>query len=153
MQIIVNELPIEDALERARQRFERADRRLAEALTGDRTTLPWTLLGVLALAGGALGLTGMLPISPEAGAVVPALLVLGGACVGYALPLWLRRRAETKRRTREWQHALELLRLREQQAEDDPALTVEVLDRVDARHSPVNPKWNQGTSSASRYVQ
>jgi hypothetical protein len=52
MQIIVNELPIEDALERARQRFERADRRLAEALTGHRTTLPWTLLGVLALAGG-----------------------------------------------------------------------------------------------------
>jgi hypothetical protein len=38
--LVVTELPIEDALVRARQRFQQADERLSGALTGTATRLP-----------------------------------------------------------------------------------------------------------------
>jgi hypothetical protein len=67
------------------------------------------------------------------------LLVFGGAFLGYGLPLWSRVRKEQRQRTREWRHALEMVRLREQQAAEDPGLTVEVLERVDRQQPLFGP--------------
>ena len=154
MQIVVTELPIEDALGRARTRFQKADERLSLALMGSASGLPWAVAGVLALVMGAVALAGLLPLTGQAAitaGMVP--LVLGGAFLGYGLPAWSRARQEKRRRTREWQHALEMLRLREQQAEESPGMTVEVLDRVDEQHAALLAKWNRFASGASRYVQ
>lgn len=155
MQIVVTELPIEDALGRARTRFQQADERLSRALQGSASGLPWALGGGLALAIGALALAGILPSAGEAAlATGVTSLVLGGAFLGYGLPVWTRARNEKKRRTREWQQAFEMLRLREQQAEESPGMSVEVLDRVDDHHhAALVSKWNRLTAGASKYVQ
>ena len=94
MQIVVTELPIEGAVQRARQRFERADQRLAGALTGSNSALPWIAIGAIAVAGGTLGLMGMFPLPGEITVVMGVLLALGGAFLGCGLPLWSRARAE-----------------------------------------------------------
>ena len=60
MQIVVTELPIEDALGRARTRFQQADERLSRALQGSASGLPWALGGGLAVSVGALALAGIL---------------------------------------------------------------------------------------------
>jgi hypothetical protein len=155
VQIVVTELPIEDALGRARTRFQQADERLSRALAGSASGLPWVVLGVLALAVGAPALAGVLPLAGDAALAAGVIsLVLGGASLGYGLPNWSRARSEKKRRTREWQHALEMLRLREQQAEESPGMSVEVLDRVDDHHhAALVSKWNRLTAGASKYVQ
>jgi Flp pilus assembly protein TadB len=155
MQIVVTELPIEDALGRARTRFQQADERLSRALQGSASGLPWALGGGLAVSVGALALAGILPLTGgPALAMGVASLVLGGAFLGYGLPAWTRARSERKRRTREWQHALEMLRLREQQAEESPGMSVEVLDRVDGHHhAALVSKWNRSTAGEGRYVQ
>jgi len=153
MQIVVSELPIEDAVGRARTRFQRADERLSLALAGS-AGLPWVALGVLAVFAGAPALTGIVSLPADAALVMGVvMLVLGGIFLGYGLPLWSRARKEKKRRTREWQHALEMLRLRERQAEENPELTVEVLDRVDGRHPSLISKWSKRTSTTTQYVQ
>lgn len=153
MQIVVSELPIEDAVGRARTRFQRADERLARVLAGSTSGLPWVALGVLAVFAGALALTGIVPLSADAALVIGVVtLVLGGFFLGCGLPLWWRARKEEKRRTREWQHALEMLRLREQQAEENPELTVEVLDRVDGRHPSLTSKWSKREFATTQYV-
>jgi len=155
MQIVVTELPIEDALGRVRTRFQQADERLSRALQGSSSGLPWALGGGLALAVGALALAGIRSLAGDVALATGATsLVLGGAFLGYGLPAWTRARNEKKRRTREWHHALEMLRLREQQAEECPGSSVDVLDRVDDHHhaAPVS-KWNRVTADASRYVQ
>ncbi len=122
MQIVVSELPIEDAVGRARTRFQRADERLSLALAGSASGLSWVALGVLVVFAGAPALTGIVPLSADAALVIGVVtLVLGGIFLGYGLPLWSRARKEKKRRTREWQHALEMLRLRERQAEENPS--------------------------------
>ncbi len=154
MQIVVSELPIEDAVGRARTRFQRADERLSLALAGSASGLPWVALGVLAVFAGAPALTGIVSLPADAALVMGVvMLVLGGISLGYGLPLWSRARKEKKRRTREWQHALEMLRLRERQAEENPELTVEVLDRVDGRHPSLISKWSKRTSTTTQYVQ
>ena len=154
MQIVVSELPIEDAVGRARTRFQRADERLSLALAGSASGLPWVALGVLAVFAGAPALTGIVSLPADAALVMGVvMLVLGGIFLGYGLPLWSRARKEKKRRTREWQHALEMLRLRERQAEENPELTVEVLDRVDGRHPSLISKWSKRTSTTTQYVQ
>jgi Flp pilus assembly protein TadB len=153
MPIVVNELPIEDAVERARQRLARADRRLADALAVERRGLPWLGLGVPALAASILVLTGMVPVPGWVPDVALVLLASGAALLGYGVPLWYRNHSETQQRMREWQHALRILRLREQQAEEEPALSVEVLDRIDAREPLVDPKWKQNACGVTRYVQ
>lgn len=111
------------------------------------------VVGAFGVAGGALGLMGIFTLPAGFTVVLPVLLALGGGCLGYGVPLWSQARAAEKGRSREWQHALELLRLREQQAEENPALTVEVLDRVDERQPLLASAWNACTSTASRYVQ
>ena len=154
MQIVVSELPIEDAVGRARTRFQCADERLSRTLAGSASGLTWAALGMLAVFAGALALTGIVPLPAEAVLVIGVVtLVLGGVSLGYGLPLWSRARKEKKRRTREWQHALELLRLREQQAEENPELTVEVLDRVDGRHPSLISKWSRRESATTQHVQ
>ncbi len=154
MHIVVSELPIEDAVGRARTRFQRADERLSLALTGSASGLPWVALGVLAVFAGALALTGIVPLPADAALVIGVVtLILGGIFLGYGLPLWSLARKEKKRRSREWQHALEMLRLRERQAEENPELTVEVLDRVDGRHPLLISKWSKRTSAITRYLQ
>ncbi len=154
MQIVVSELPIEDAVGRARTRFQRADERLSLALAGSASGLPWVALGVLAVFAGAPALTGIVSLPADAALVMGVvMLVLGGISLGYGLPLWSRARKEKKRRTREWQHALEMLRLRERQAEENPELTVEVLDRVDGRHPSLISKWSKRTSTTTQYAQ
>lgn len=153
MQIIVTELPIEDAVQRARLRFERADERLARTLSGSNAALPWIAIGAIGVVGATLGLMGMFPLPGEVTVVMAVLLALGGAFLGYGLPLWSRVRAEKKRRTREWHHALEMLRLREQQAEENPELTVEVLDRVDRRRPPSISKWHERIPTTTKYLQ
>ncbi len=154
MHIVVSELPIEDAVGRARTRVQRADERLSLALAGSASGLPWAALGVLAVFAGVLALTGIVPLPADAALVIGVVtLVLGGIFLGYGLPLWSRARKEKKRRTREWQHALEMLRLRERQAEENPELTVEVLDRVDGRHPMLISKWSKRTSASTRYLQ
>ena len=154
MQIVVSELPIEDAVGRARTRFQRADERLSLALAGSASGLPWVALGVLAVFAGALALTGIVPLPADAALVIGVVtLILGGIFLGYGLPLWSLARKEKKRRSREWQHALEMLRLRERQAEENPELTVEVLDRVDGRHPLLISKWSKRTSAITRYLQ
>jgi Flp pilus assembly protein TadB len=155
MQIVVTELPIEDALGRARTRFQQADERLARALQGSASGLPWALSGALALTVGALAIAGFLPLAGHpALATGVVCLVLGGAFLGYGLPAWTRALNERKRRTREWHHTLEMLRLREQQAEESPGMSVEVLDRVDEhRHAALVSKWNRLSAGAGRYVQ
>jgi ABC-type phosphate transport system auxiliary subunit len=60
---------------------------------------------------------------------------------------------EKKRRVREWRHALEMLRLREQQAQQDPSLTVEVLDRVDRGQPSLVTQWHRHTAATAKYVQ
>jgi Flp pilus assembly protein TadB len=154
MHIVVSELPIEDAVGRARTRFQRADERLSLALAGSASGLPWVALGVLAVFAGALALTGIVPLPADAALVIGVVtLILGGIFLGYGLPLWSLARKEKKRRSREWQHALEMLRLRERQAEENPELTVEVLDRVDGRHPLLISKWSKRTSAITRYLQ
>lgn len=154
MQIVVTELPIEDALGRARERFHQADQRLSRALDESTCGIPWMALGVLATVVGCLVLTGIFPFPAHAAQVVGILpLVLGGAFLGYGLPLWSRARKKKRRRMREWQTALEMLRLREQQAEEDPELTVEVLERVDQRPPLLIVGWNAATSATTKYVQ
>ena len=154
MQIVVSELPIGDAVGRARTRFQRADERLSLALAGSASGLSWVALGVLVVFAGAPALTGIVPLSADAALVIGVVtLVLGGIFLGYGLPLWSRARKEKKRRTREWQHALEMLRLRERQAEENPELTVEVLDRVDGRHPSLISKWSKRTSTTTQYAQ
>lgn len=154
VQIVVTELPIEDAVGRATERFRQADQRLSQALAGSAAGLPWMALGMLGSVAGSLALTGVLPLSADAArAIGILLLVLGGALLGYGLPLWMRAREETTRRMREWQHALALLRLREQQAEENPALTVEVLERVDRHHPLLKSGWNDRMSATAKYVQ
>ncbi len=154
MQIVVSELPIEDAVGRARTRFQRADERLSLALAGSASGLSWVALGVLVVFAGAPALTGIVPLSADAALVIGVVtLVLGGIFLGYGLPLWSRARKEKKRRTREWQHALEMLRLRERQAEENPELTVEVLDRVDGRQPSLISKWSKRTSTTTQYAQ
>ena len=154
MQIVVSELPIEDALEGARRRFQRADEHLSRALAGSASGLPWLVFAVLAVFAGALALTGIVPLPAEVALVIGVVtLVLGGVFLGYRLPSWSRARKEKKRRTREWQHALEMLRLREQQAEENPELTVEVLERVDGRHPLLASKWGKRESATTQYLQ
>lgn len=153
MPIIVTELHIADAVARARARLERADRRLAAALCAGRSGLAWLALGAIAVAGGFAALVGVLP-PPEASPVVSGgLLAIGGALLGIGVPMWRRARVEKRQRTREWRHALEMLCLREQQAEDNPGLTVEVLDGVDAEHPLLESKWQAGIAVPARYVQ
>ena len=154
MQIVVSELPIADAVERARTRFHRADEHLSLALAGSASGLPWLVLGVLAVFAGALALTGLVPLPEDVALVIGVVtLMLGGVFLGYGLPLWSRARKEKKRRTREWQHALDMLRLREHQSEENPGLTVEVLDRVDGRHPLPDSKWSKRESAATQYLQ
>ncbi len=112
------------------------------------------VLGVFAVFAGALALTGIVPLPEDVALVIGVVtLTLGGVFLGYGLPLWLRARKEKKRRTREWQHALEMLRLREHQSEENPGLTVEVLDRVDGRHPLPDSKWSKRESAATQYLQ
>ncbi len=154
MQIVVSELPIEDAVERARTRFQRADEHLSSALAGSASGLPWLVLGVLSVFAGAVALTGVVALPADVALVIGVVtLVSGGVFLGYGLPLWSRARKEKKRRTREWQHALEMLRLREQQSEENPELTVEVLDRVDGRHPLLDSKWSKQESATTQYLQ
>lgn len=154
MQIVVTELSIEDAVGRARQRFQRADERLSGALKITATGLPWILSGVLGVVAGALASIGAYPLSGDAALVLSVgSLTLGGALIGAGLPLWSRARKEKKRRVGEWRHALEMLRLRERQAEEDPSLTVEVLDRVDRGQSSLIAQWNRHASATAKYVQ
>jgi len=154
VQIIVNELAIENAVERARQRFQRADQRLSRALDRRAPGAPWMALGVIASSVGSLALMGLFPMAADALRVIAIpSLVLGGAFLGYGLPRWWRARNETRRRTREWQHALEMLSLREQQLEEDPELTVEVLDRTGRTPQRLTSRWSTCTSAAAKYVQ
>jgi flagellar motor component MotA len=154
MQIIVTELPIEDAVDRARSRFGQADERLTQTLAASSRGLPWIALGVLASVAGSVVLMGVFPLPAEAAQVIGTLLlVFGGAFLGYGLPLWSRVRKERRQRTREWRHALEMVHLREQQAAEDPALTVEVLERVDRQQPLLIPGCNAHTSATSKYVQ
>jgi hypothetical protein len=154
MQIVVTELPIEDAVGRARQRFQQADERLSAALSGTTTGLPWMLAGALGIVAGSLAIVGAYPLP---GDVAPAVgivsLALGGAFLGNGLPLWSKARREKKRCVREWRHALEMLRLREQQAQEDPSLTVEVLDRVDRGQPSLVTQWHRHTAATAKYVQ
>ena len=154
MQIVVTELPIEDAVGRARQRFHQADERLSEAATGTATGLPWILSGIVGIVAGSLASIGVYPLPSDAALVLSiGSLTLGGAFLGGGLPLWARARKEKKRRVGEWRHALEMLRLRERQAEQDPSLTVEVLDRVDRGQSSLIAQWNRHASATAKYVQ
>ncbi len=154
MQIVVTELSIKEAVGRARKRFQQADERLSRALAGSSSGLPWIIVGLLGVAAGSVVLTGVYSVPGDAAPVIGSVpLVLGGAFLGHGLPLWSRARNKKKRRTREWQLALEMLRLREQQAEEDPELTVEVLDRVDGRHPSLISQWNRRTSTTANYVQ
>ena len=110
--------------------------------------------GVLGIVAGSLAAMGVYPLPGEAALAITVFsLVLGGVFLGSGLRLWSRARKEKKRRVREWQHALEMLRLREQQAEDDPALTVEVLDRVDVRHPSLISERYRRASIAAKYAQ
>ena len=154
MQIVVTELPIKDAVGRARQRFQQADERLSGAMKGTATGLPWILCGLLGIVAGSLAVVGAYPLAGDAALVVSiGLLTLGGAFLGSGLPLWARARKEKKRRVGEWRHALEMLRLRERQAQEDPSLTVEVLDRVDRAQSSLIAQWNRHASATAKYVQ
>lgn len=153
MQVIVTELCIEDAVKRARERLDRADRRLASALAARSSGLSWMALGALVVAGGFAGLAGMSPARGAIAVVMGALPALGGAFLGHGAPMWWRARAENRQRSREWRHALEVLRLREQQAMDNPALTVEVLERADLKHPPLDAKWHASEAAPARYVQ
>lgn len=153
MHIVVNELPIEQALAQARRRFEEADRRLAGVLTAG-SGLAWAVLGALVMAGGFLGLSGAFPLSVGSTPAMGVPLALGGAFLGHGLPEWMRARRERRRRSREWHHALELLELREQQAREDPGLTVEVLDRHEGPPALDGAAWKTAmTAAAGRYVQ
>jgi hypothetical protein len=89
MQMVVSELPIEDALEGARRRFQRADERLSRGLwRAALRGLPWLLFAVLAVFAGALALTGIVPLPAEVALVIGVVtLVLGGVILGYGLPL------------------------------------------------------------------
>lgn len=154
MHIVVTELSVEQALRRARARFEQADLQLAQALAAADAAIPWLAIGAIALAVGLLGIWELLPLPVDASPLEGVSLVLGGACIGYGLPAWLRALGSHRRSLREWHAALDLLQLREQQAEADPGLAVEVLDRVDAAQ-PLNlAAWKTGmTAAAGRYVQ
>ena len=154
VQIVVTELAIANAVGRARQRFHEADERLSQALAGSVHGLPWLALGMLVIAAGAFLHMGAFALPAEAARMSAAgLFVLGGAFLGYGVPLWARARGQTRRRAREWQHALAVLKLREQQAADDPDLTVEVLERIDGAHALPPSAWRRPTGAGSRYVQ
>jgi len=153
MQIVVTELPIGDAVGRARERFQQADRHLARVLDKGAAGVPWLAAGAMALAGGGLGLSGMVPLSAEVSAAAGLLLKVGGALVGFGFPLWANARGERRRRSRQWHHALQMVRLREQQAADNPHLTVEVLDRVDGPQQLLAAKWRAHSAAAAHYVQ
>jgi len=154
MNIVVTELPVEQAVRRARTRFEQADQHLARVLGDADAALPWLALGAVAMAAGFLGLSGLFPLPADTAPFMGASLALGGAFIGYGLPVWLRALGRHRPYLREWRGALELLQLREQQAREAPGRTVEVLDRVDP-HRPLDlSAWKTGvTASASRYVQ
>jgi hypothetical protein len=154
VQIVVTELAIEDAVGRARRHFREADERLSQALAGSVHGLPWLALGILVIAAGAFLHMGAFALPAEAARMSAAgLFVLGGSFLGYGVPLWARARRQTRRCAREWQHALAMLRLREQQAADDPDLTVEVLERIDGAHALPPSAWRRPTGAGSRYVQ
>jgi hypothetical protein len=111
-------------------------------------------LGIIASTVGSLALMGLFPIPADVLRVIAIpSLILGGAFLGYGLPQWWRVRNETKRRTREWQHALEMLSLREQQLEEAPELTVEVLERTGRTPQRPATPWSTCTSAAAKYVQ
>jgi hypothetical protein len=152
--IVVNELAIEDALGRARQRFRQSDERLCAALGESARGLPWMALGALAALGASLALMGLLPLSADAAraAGIP-LLLLGGALLGYGVPVWTQARRLIGRRKREWQHALQVLGLREEQAAQHPTLSVEVLER--GRGGPSKPfaDWHSAAGAGTRYLQ
>jgi Flp pilus assembly protein TadB len=154
MQIVVTELPIEEAVKRARQRFRQADERLSRAQM-DRAPGPaWTALGVLATVAGLIVLMGVTRLSAAtASAIGMPVLLLGGAFSGHGLPRWWRSRQVERRHQREWQHALDMLCLREEQALEDPALTVEVLERIHGQHPEWIAGWSSGPSTATKYLQ
>lgn len=154
MQIVVTELSIEDAVGRARRQFRQADERLSRALAGSVRGLPWVALGMLAIVAGALIQMGAFALPAEAAGMSTAgVFVLGGSFLGHGVPLWARARRRTRQRAREWQHALAMVRLREQQAEDDPGLTVEVLERIDGPHALPPSVWKRHTGAGTWYVQ
>lgn len=154
MRIVVSELPVQNALGRARARFRAADARLSEALAGACAGMPWTAGGALSLILGAAAFAGVAPLADDAVLVAGiGPLVLGGACLAYGLPTWSRVRRAKRERTREWHHARELLRLREQQAMESPEMTVEVLDRIDGERADGLAGWHRRASVGSRYVQ
>ena len=65
MQILVTELPIEDALGRAQARFQQADEHLARTVEASATGLPWALGGVALVCGGGVALAGVLPLAGQ----------------------------------------------------------------------------------------
>lgn len=154
MQIVVTELSIEDAVGRARRQFRQADESLSQALAGGVRGLPWLALGMLAVTAGGLLQIGALPLPHQAAnPIAVAVLVLGGCFLGYGVPLWGRARRHTRQRAREWQHALQVLRLREQQAQDNPGLTVEVLECIDGPQAAALSAWRRHAGVGSPYVQ
>lgn len=154
MRIVVAELAIEDAVGRARQRFREADERLSRTLAERAPGLFWMALGVLTTATGLVALIGVLPLSADAMLAVGVLpLVLGGAFMGCGLARWSRSRRLERQHERQWQHALDMLRLREEQAREDPALTVEVLECGDGQSPALISAWPTAASTPTKYVQ
>lgn len=134
MRIMVDEIPIHDALARARSRFEELDRRMTEACGVGNPARAAVAGGALAIGLGVLAALGASGLPPQAALPLGVLaLVTGGALLGYGIPLWRRHRGELAGLSRRWKHALETLRLRESQAEEDPRQSVEVLRRMDGR--------------------
>ena len=141
MRIMVTEMPISDALTRARTRFEQLDRRMASAYECFDPSAAFILAGVVSVAGGLATALGVFPVAPNlAMAVAILLLVSGGGLLGHGLPLWCRARTDIKRLEQRWNHALGNLRFRESQAAEDPELTVEVLSHVNGQDLLVTPQ-------------
>jgi Flp pilus assembly protein TadB len=154
MRIVVAELAIEDAVGRARQRLREADERLSRTLADRAPGLFWMGLGALATVAGLVVLIGVFPLSADAMLAVGVLpLVLGGAFMGCGLARWSRSRRLQRQHERQWQHALNMLRLREEQAREDPTLTVEVLEHDDGRGPALASAWRTAPSASTKYVQ
>jgi len=152
--IVVTELAIEDALGRARQRFRQSDQRLCAALGDSARGLPCMALGLLTALGASLALVGLLPLSSDtARAAGIPLLLLGGVLLGYGVPVWTRACRLIRRRKREWQHALQILGLREEQAAQDPTRSVEALERSDGGKSMISAEWDPAGGAGARYLQ
>jgi hypothetical protein len=134
MQIMVNDIPINDAVNRARTRFEELDSRMARAYEAGNPARAPVGAGALATLLGVSALLGVWAL-PSATATLLGIvaLITGGALLGYGIPRWREVRGELRGISRHWDHALKTLRLRESQAEDDPHQTVEVLTRMDGR--------------------